>query len=325
MQVGNAEIVWPGWFWAIPTLCVLIVLPSVLLFVLFKYARMRLWKKALCVPACLLGPLLATSVWPLIISLTGVIRIGDSTGGRPADWRETAELFGDYGVYVWMAPTCLVVYAIYRRSGTIRNGSGALREGNRRGLRSPGDRQSESGPVTSRFDSAGDRRELTMHTQAVPEWLEEKATDAPTMVRVLVDVVDGKLQREHPRVRLSAEWHRFRQLGTIGGCMALALRLQADVPEAYRTPLEMAMRNALELSFPGSEALYEDCVRSVREALLEVERPKRGAATFVFISMWVFALSDPQGSLTSEPTIIAELAQIYQNESHNYWISTEVT
>jgi hypothetical protein len=39
MQVGNVEIVWPGWFWAIPTLCVLIVLPSVLLFVLFKYSR----------------------------------------------------------------------------------------------------------------------------------------------------------------------------------------------------------------------------------------------------------------------------------------------
>jgi hypothetical protein len=116
MQVGNVEIVWPGWFWAIPTFCVLIVLPSVLLLVLFKYTRIRIWKKALCVPACLLGPLVGTSVWPLIISLTGVVRIGDSTGSRPADWRETAELFGDYSVYVWMVPTCLVVYTIYRRS-----------------------------------------------------------------------------------------------------------------------------------------------------------------------------------------------------------------
>ncbi len=132
MQVGNVEIVWPGWFWAIPALCVLIVLPSVLLLVLFKYTRIPIWKKALCVPACLLGPLVGTSVWPLTISLTGVIRIGDSAGSRPANWRETAELFGDYSVYVWMAPTCLVVYAVYRRSRTIRKGSEALPEGKRR-------------------------------------------------------------------------------------------------------------------------------------------------------------------------------------------------
>jgi hypothetical protein len=157
------------------------------------------------------------------------------------------------------------------------------------------------------------------------QFIEEKATDAPTMVRVLVDIVDGKLRREHPQVQASPEWHRFRELGTIGGCVALALRLHADVPEAYRTPLEMAMRNALEGSFPESEALYEDCVRSVREALLEVERPKRGAASFVLISMWVFSLVDHQGFFASEATMLAELAQIYQNETHNYWISTEVT
>lgn len=316
MQVGNLEIVWPGWFWAIPTLCVLIVLPSVLLFVLFKYSRIRLWKKALCVPACLLGPLFATSVWPLILSLTGVIRIGDSAGGRSADWRETAELFGDYSVYVWMVPTCLAVYAVYRRS--------TLLEGNRRGSGNSGRRRSQPQPGTSHSDPGTVGPEPTMPAQPVPEWLEEKATDAPTVVRVLVDVVDGRLQREFPRVRACAEWHRFREFGTIGGCVALALRLSADVPEAYRTPLETAMRNALQLGFPDSGGLYDDCVRSVREALLEVERPKRGAATFVLISMWVFSLLDPEKFLTSEPTLIAELAQVYQNESYNYWISTEV-
>jgi hypothetical protein len=41
--------------------------------------------------------------------------------------------------------------------------------------------------------------------------------------------------------------------------------------------------------------------------------------------MWVFSLVDHQGFFASEATMIAELAQIYQNETHNYWISTEVT
>jgi hypothetical protein len=215
MQVGNVEIVWPGWFWAIPTVCVLIVLPSILLFVLYKYSRIRFWKTALCVPACLLGPLFATSVWPLIISLTGVIRIGDSAGGRPANWRETAELFGDYSVYVWMVPTGLVVYAVYRRSRTPRMDS-KTPQGNRPRPGSSGGRQSEPGLATSHSDPATDGREPTMPVQAVPEWLEEKATDAPTMLRVLVAIVDGKLQREFPRSGLVLNGIGSRSWGRSG-------------------------------------------------------------------------------------------------------------
>jgi hypothetical protein len=157
----------------------------------------------------------------------------------------------------------------------------------------------------------------------LPEWLEEKASDAPTMVRVLIDIIDVKLRRESPQIHSCPEWHRFRAVGTIAGCVALALRLHVDVPQPYRTPLEMAMRESLDIGFPGSGELYEDCVRSVREALLEVERPKRAAAAFVLASMWAFGMVDSDGSLAGDPQLVAELAQLYQNESYSYWTSGE--
>lgn len=113
MHFGNVELVWPGLFWAVPTLCLLIVMPSVLIFSLFKYTSMSKWKKLSLAPVCVLGPLLATCVWPLIISLSGSVRISDSGGSRRADWQTTVDLFGDYSIYVWTAVTCFSVYMIY--------------------------------------------------------------------------------------------------------------------------------------------------------------------------------------------------------------------
>lgn len=325
MQVGNIEIVWPGWFWAIPTLCVLVVLPSVLLFLVFKYSRMPAWRKALLVPACVLGPLFATSLWPLIISLSGLVRVGGATASRRADWRTTADLFGDYGVYLWTVVTCFVVYAIYMRTRVRHQRLEGLLEGVGEPRRSdtPTDRGSWQRPEAPSSRSDASPSELSGDMLPLPEWLEEKATDAPTMVRVLVDTIDLRLRREYTRIRSCAEWHRFREIGTIAGCVALSLRLHVDVPQAYRTPLELAMRKSLDIGFPGSETLYQDCVGSVREALLEVDRSKRAAATFVLVSMWVLDMLNSDGSLTSDPQLVAELAQLYQNESHSYWTSGE--
>jgi len=72
---------------------------------------------------------------------------------------------------------------------------------------------------------------------AMPEWLEEKATDAPTMMRVMNDVVERQLRRDHPNALLASEWAQFRQHAIVAGCSALALRLHKEIPEAYRTLL----------------------------------------------------------------------------------------
>jgi hypothetical protein len=158
----------------------------------------------------------------------------------------------------------------------------------------------------------------------LPEWLEEKATDAPTMVRVVMDAIDLRLRREYPRVLSYSEWHRFKQMGTIAGCVALALRLHVDVPQAYRTPLELAMRASIELGFPGSEALYEDCARFVREALFEVERPKRSVASIVLLSTWVFGVVGQREPVDEDAQLIAELAAVYRSEVDGYWVSGHV-
>ena len=79
----------------------------------------------------------------------------------------------------------------------------------------------------------------------LPEWLEEKASEAPTMLRVLMEAVDLRLQREHPRVLLESNWGEFTRVGTVGGCVALALRLHVDVPQRHRTSLVARTGNAV--------------------------------------------------------------------------------
>ena len=70
----------------------------------------------------------------------------------------------------------------------------------------------------------------------LPELLEERATDAPTMLRVVIDTLDLRFQRDHPGVLACSEWNQFRKFGTIGGCVALALQLHVDVPQASHSP-----------------------------------------------------------------------------------------
>jgi hypothetical protein len=80
------------------------------------------------------------------------------------------------------------------------------------------------------------------------------------------------------------------------------------------------MRESLELGFPGSSIEYDKCVQTVREALLDVERPKRATAIFVMLSMWVWSgLLDHHDSLIQDSELVAELAQFYQNETSEYW------
>jgi hypothetical protein len=156
---------------------------------------------------------------------------------------------------------------------------------------------------------------------ALPEWLEEKAADAPTMVRVVADILDVRLRRDYPRTRQYPEWRRFRQLAVVGGCVALALRLHVEVPQSFRTPLERAMRQSLDLGAPGSEALYVDCARFLGEALLGLERPSRAGASSALIATWVFGVLGNREPSQEDSELIDHLAQVFQNETSGYWVA----
>lgn len=70
-----------------------------------------------------------------------------------------------------------------------------------------------------------------------------------------------------------------------------------------------------------TDAAYEDCVKKVREALLEMPRAKRHAARHVLIAMWVLGAIGSDDSLINDAHLVAELAQVYQNETSAYWVS----
>jgi hypothetical protein len=159
------------------------------------------------------------------------------------------------------------------------------------------------------------------HASAVLEWLKEKAGGAPTLWRVVMDATDLRLRRHYPKVLSSTGWSSFNDMGVIGGCVALALQLHVDVPEQYRTPLERSMRAALSPGISDAEAAYEDCVRKVREALLAMPRAKRHAARHVLIAMWVLGTVDTDDSLINDANLVAEVAQVYENETSGYWVS----
>jgi len=156
--------------------------------------------------------------------------------------------------------------------------------------------------------------------ESVPEWLAEKAEDAPTMVRVLVETVGTRLRRARPKGLVDSHWNEFRIAGTVGGCVALALRLHVDVPKQMRTPLELAMRASLDLGCPGAETQYEHCTTFVRESLREVERAQRKGAIPVLIATWVCGVVVGQEAI-SEPETVRQLAELYDSETGGYWVS----
>lgn len=156
---------------------------------------------------------------------------------------------------------------------------------------------------------------------SVPEWLADKAEDAPTMMRVLVETFGTRLRRSRPGGLVDRNWQKFRETGTIGGCVALALRLHVDVPKPMRTPVELAMRASLVLGIPEASSEYEECSAFLRESLLDVERPKRARAVPVLIATWVCGLVGGEKAIRDEPQTIAELAMLYESETTGYWVS----
>ena len=151
--------------------------------------------------------------------------------------------------------------------------------------------------------------------------LEEKASGAATLFRILMETMQTRLENMYPNVMLMPHWNQFVVAGTVAGCTALALRLHNDVPEQDRTTTELKMREHLQHRFPDSEHLYEECYRFMTQSLMDIPRPERPSLIFPFLAMWVVAAVSESVDIDGQENIVAELAEVYLNETSGYWKS----
>ena len=106
------EFHWPSLFFAPPLIVVGVVLPAWLLILVFRYGKLSTLKKLLLVPVCIIGPFLWMLFWPLVLQLSGLIRM--TPDGSPAPYLWVAnELFGDWSEYVWVGITTAVFFIIH--------------------------------------------------------------------------------------------------------------------------------------------------------------------------------------------------------------------
>lgn len=108
---------WPdSLFVAFPLVVVFVVLPAVLIYIVFARTNYRPWQKIALVPLCLVGPTVASALWPLLLKISGLIRATGGDGSVPYAVVATG-LFGDYSEYVWGGITTIVILLLYRWSG----------------------------------------------------------------------------------------------------------------------------------------------------------------------------------------------------------------
>lgn len=158
-----------------------------------------------------------------------------------------------------------------------------------------------------------------MRLFAGPKSLIEKARDAPIGFRILMDATKKRLEIEHPQLLHLPSWRGFVICGTIGGVMALALRLHFDVVESERTPLELTMRKGLMEAFKNSEHAYQDCYEFITDGLLQIPRSQRGVGIFLLIAIWVIDQVAGDQNVEDKELVVAELAEFYQSETTNYF------
>ncbi len=147
----------------------------------------------------------------------------------------------------------------------------------------------------------------------------EKAQDAPISLRILMDSLQNRLERDYHQVLLLRRWDTFSFAGTVAGCVGLALRLHFDVPERERTSIELAMRDVLQKRFPEAEQVYGDCNRFLTESLAEIPRAERGKHLFVLLGLWVFATVADGETVEKEEWIVGQIAEMLQNETIGFW------
>jgi len=114
MGVGMAQIrfVWPGIGPAIAPILVFVAMPIVLIFSVYRYTSIPKSRKIILIPVCVVAPVLIASVLPLLVSLSGLVRVGrDGVSGR-ADYITVYRMFGDYSADVWSLFSSIVVCMI---------------------------------------------------------------------------------------------------------------------------------------------------------------------------------------------------------------------
>jgi len=147
----------------------------------------------------------------------------------------------------------------------------------------------------------------------------EKAQDAPIALRILMEVLQRRLERDYPQVLLLARWEAFVMTGTVAGCVALASRLHFEVPGKDRTPLEMAMCRVLYQRFPQSENVFEDCYRFLTDSLMAIPRSERGERFFMPLGLWVLGAVAEGTKVEKEEWIAGHIAETLQNETARFW------
>ena len=149
--------------------------------------------------------------------------------------------------------------------------------------------------------------------------LSKKAIDAPFALRILMETIRRRLERDYPQVMLCPRWSAFVLAGTVAGTVGLALRLHFEVEEDQRTQLELAMRDVLQKRFPQSEEVYEDCYRFLTESLMDIPRAERGKQIFVLLGLWVLAAVSEGSKVQEDAQIAAQIAGALQNETSGFW------
>lgn len=147
----------------------------------------------------------------------------------------------------------------------------------------------------------------------------EKGQDVPISLHILMDVLRNRLERDYPQVLLLRRWEDFSFISTVAGCVGLGSRLHFDVPEQERTPIELAMRHALQKRFPESEQAYGECYRFLTDSLAEIPRSARGKNFFVLLGIWVLTTVAEGVTVEKEEWIAGHIAETLQNENTGFW------
>jgi hypothetical protein len=110
--MGNEyEIIWPGFFNALPSIIWIIVFPLILIYHLFRKTDLKLWQKIIIIPSCIIFPIAVGEAVPYILQSSGFIKIYYPSEGTSVDatYSQTVNIFGKFSNYVWVFITTLFI------------------------------------------------------------------------------------------------------------------------------------------------------------------------------------------------------------------------
>lgn len=147
----------------------------------------------------------------------------------------------------------------------------------------------------------------------------EKAKGAPTLFRVVFEVLERRLSQEFPQLLLAPHWDAFIGIGTVAGCQLIALHLHHEIPLEFRTDMELAIKESLKLGYPKVAPFWEDSSIFFSDNLLEIPRSDRSRMTFQIQSEWIIRHVTEDKELDKQPEIILRLAGFLEHEVPGYW------